>query len=178
METRRFYLEAAMEEAEHAYNDSTYPVGAVIVSPDGKIISRGHNHVYSEGDFTAHAEIEAIRGAGSLLMQKVNFKNCTLYTTWEPCMMCCGAILLARIKRVIWVMDDNVHGGLRLLDNNKHLLSSLYYVQKLGDLEISPANEQDLVERMEVWMEKWKGDKGTVLSHWRQKDKPIQPSLV
>src|SRR5947207_15229667 len=119
MKTDRFYLEAAMKEAEYAYSNSTYPVGAVIVSPDDHIIGRGHNHVYSEGDFTAHAEIEAIREAGCRLMQKGNFESCTLYTTMEPCMMCCGAILLARIKRVMWVLDDDVHGGLRYLHNNK-----------------------------------------------------------
>jgi tRNA(adenine34) deaminase len=180
METHRFYLEAAMEEAHHAYVKKTYPVGALIVGPDGKIISRGHNHVYSKGngDFTAHAEVEAIREAGPLLMQKGNFENCRLYTTWEPCLMCCGAILLARIKHVIWVMDDDLHGGLRRLYKNKHLLDSLYYEQKLVDLEISSANEQDLVERMEAWMKDWDGEKETVLSHWRQKDKSIQASLV
>ncbi len=181
METR-FFLEAAMQQAHLAYIKKTYPVGAVIVSPDGRIISQGHNHVYSEGDFTSHAEVEAIRKAGHLLMQKENFEGCTLYTTMEPCLMCCGAILLARIKHVIWVMNDDIHGWLRHLhDNrfaqfppNKHLPSSLY-VQKL---EISPANEQDLVECMEAWMEDWNGKKETVLSHWRQKDKEMGSSSL
>lgn len=167
-----------MKEAEHAYIKRTYPVGAVIVSPDGHIISRGHNHVYSEGDFTAHAEIDAIRGAGQLLMQKSNFKKCTLYTTWEPCLMCCGAILLARIKHVIWVMDDDDHGVLRLLHKNEQPLDSFCYGQKLVDLEISPANEHDLIECMKAWMEDWNGKKETVLSRWRQKDKPILPGLM
>jgi tRNA(adenine34) deaminase len=172
METRRFYLEAAMKEAQQAYIKKTYPVGAVIVSPDGKIISQGHNQVYCEGDFTAHAEVEAIREAGHLLMQKSNFENCTLYTTLEPCLMCCGAILLARIKHVIWVMDDDVHGGLRVLHNNKHL-RSLYI-----DLKISVTNEYDLIGRMKIWMKDWNEEKETVLSHWRQKDRLVRPSLM
>ncbi len=92
--------------------------------------------------------------------------------------MCCGAILLARIKHVIWVMDDDLHGGLRRLHKNKYLLDCLYYEQKLVELEISSANEQDLVERMEIWMRDWNEEKETVLSHWRQKDKPMEPSLV
>lgn len=178
MEIHRSYLEAAMKEAEQAYIKRTYPVGAVIVSPDGRIISRGHNHVYSDGDFTAHAEVEAIREAGPLLMQKENFESCTLYTTWEPCLMCCGAILLARIKQVIWVMDDDLHGGLRRLHKNKYLLDSLYYEQKLANLEISSANEQDLVGHMETWMRDWNEEKETVLNHWRQKDKPMEPNLM
>jgi tRNA(adenine34) deaminase len=166
METDRSYLEAAMEEAYHAYKKKTYPVGAVIVNPDGHIISRGHNHVYSEEDrdFTAHAEIEAIRDAGHILMQKGNFEKCTLYTTWEPCLMCCGAILLARIKRVIWVMDDEDHGELRRLHENKDFLDHPYYVQKLGNLEIVRANEHDLIECMQAWMEDWKEEKERVLS--------------
>ena len=212
MRTHRFYLEAAMEEAEQAYRKKTYPVGAVIVSPDGDIISRGHNHVYSKDkeDFTAHAEIEAIREAGSSLMQKENFEKCTLYTTWEPCLMCCGAILLARIKRVVWVMDDDIHGGLRRLSKNRDLLDSYYYEQKLVDIEISTADEPDLLERMQGWMNDWNKEKETVLSttgckydshrlrrrafqpedqprshfyspvvsHYRQKDKLTEPSLV
>jgi tRNA(adenine34) deaminase len=169
MGTHRPYLEAAMEEAEKAYIKRTYPVGAVIVSPDGRIISRGHNHVYSKGneDFTAHAEIETIRGAGSLLMQKENFENCTLYTTWEPCLMCCGAILLARIKRVIWVMDDDLHGGLRLLHENKLFLNNLYYMHKLTKLDISASNEQYMLERMQTWMRDWNEEKEIVLSQFK-----------
>lgn len=164
MNTHRFYLEAAMEEAHHAYIEKTYPVGAVIANPDGEIISKGHNHVYTEGDFTSHAEVEAIRKAGCLLMQKKNFENCTLYTTWEPCLMCCGAILLAHIKRVIWVMDDDDHGELRLLHENKDFLDHPYYAQKLDNLEISPANEYDLTECMQAWMQDWKGKKEKVVS--------------
>jgi tRNA(adenine34) deaminase len=177
METCRSYLDVAMEEAYCAYTNKTYPVGAVIVSPDGKIISQAHNNVYSEGDFTSHAEVEAIRGAGCLLMQEENFERCTLYTTMEPCLMCCGAILLARIEHVIWVMNDDVHGGLRCLHNippDKGIPSS-HYVQKL---KISPANEPSLLERMRTWMRDWNEEKETVLRHWRQKDKSRQLSLA
>jgi tRNA(adenine34) deaminase len=170
-EIQRSHLEAAMEEACHAYEKGTYPVGALIVSPNGQIISRGHNQVYSEGDYTAHAEVEAIRKAGHQLMQKGNFKRCTLYTTLEPCLMCLGAILLARIKYVVWVMDDDVHGRLRTLHEHKHL-NSLYV-----DLEISQAKEHDLIERMETWMKDWNEAKETVLSNWSEKDRSMLPSL-
>src|SRR5262249_2455484 len=108
-----YYLKTAMIEAETAFKKKTYPVGAAIVGPNGEIIGRGHNRVYDEGDFTSHAEMEAIRGAGSQLMQKGTFEHCTLYTTLEPCLMCSGAILHARIACVVWVKDDDIHGALR-----------------------------------------------------------------
>jgi tRNA(adenine34) deaminase len=120
MSTERYFLESAMQEAEHAYNAGTYPIGAVIVDPGGEIIGRGCNHVYWRGDYTWHAEMEAIRDAGCRLMKKPNFNACTLYTTMEPCLMCCGAILIARIARVIWVMDDNLYGALRRLCDKNH----------------------------------------------------------
>src|ERR1051326_9089212 len=106
MKTHRYYLERAMQLAEYAYKAGTYPIGAIIVDPRGTIIGQGYNHVYTGGDFTSHAEVEAIRSAGKRLMKKPNYEACTLYTTVEPCLMCCGAILLARIKHVIWVIDD------------------------------------------------------------------------
>src|SRR6266851_814335 len=120
MSKEHIYLESAMEQAEQAYKTGTYPIGAVIVSPNDDIIGKGYNHVYSEGDYTSHAETEAIRDAGSRLMLEPNFEACTLYTTMEPCLMCCGAILIARIKRVIWVIDDEQYGALRYLCSHSH----------------------------------------------------------
>jgi tRNA(Arg) A34 adenosine deaminase TadA len=90
--------------------------------------------------------------------------------------MCCGAILLARIRYVIWVMNDDVHGGLRWLHKKKDSLDSLYYEQRLDDLEISVASEQDLVRCMEDWVEGWNGEKETVLRRWRQRDELMLPS--
>lgn len=109
-----------MQEAEEASKAGTYPIGAIIVNPQGAIIGRGYNHVYHRGDYTSHAEMEAIRDAGCRLMQKPNYNACTLYTTLEPCLMCCGAILLARIKRVIWAKNDDVYGALRCLCKQNH----------------------------------------------------------
>lgn len=109
-----------MQEAEQASEAGTYPIGAIIVNPEGEIIGRGYNHVYDRGDYTSHAEMEAIRNAGCRLMKKPNFNTCTLYTTLEPCLMCCGAILLARIARVIWVKNDDLYGALRCLCKQNH----------------------------------------------------------
>lgn len=130
MSTDRYYLESAMQEAEHAYEAGTYPIGAIIVDPTGEIIGRGYNHVYCRGDYTSHAEMEAIRDAGRRLMEELNFEACTLYTTMEPCLMCCGAILIARIARVIWLIDDDLYGALRCLCNNPFPLNALSQKEK------------------------------------------------
>lgn len=175
MESHRFYLEIAMQEAKIAFNNKTYPVGAVIVGPDGEIISRGHNNVYNEGVFTSHAEIEAIRAAGGQLMRKPYFESCTLYTTLEPCLMCSGAILHARIRGVTWVKDDESHGALRCLHNNIHPLSS-FYVNQFDALEISSAGEYDLARQMDKWMDNWIRMKEEVQSKWWQSS--MQESLV
>jgi tRNA(adenine34) deaminase len=168
MQSHRSYLEIAMREARTAFNKKTYPVGAVIVGPDGEIISEGHNHVYDEGDFTSHAEMEVIRAAGRQLMRKRYFRLCTLYTTLEPCLMCCGAILHARIARVIWIKDDDTHGALQWLHDKTHPLNSLY-VSKLNAVEILPAREyDDLARRMDDWLDNWNSMKTEVESMWRQ----------
>ena len=165
MEFTLILSKKAMQEAEIAFNNKTYPVGAVIVGPDGKVISQGHNLVYNEGVFTSHAEIEAIRAAGDQLMRKQNFEFCTLYTTLEPCLMCCGAIIHARITHVIWIKDDDTHGALRCLHDNARPLSS-FYVSKFDALEISRAGEYDLARCMDDWMKSWNSVKETVLSKW------------
>jgi tRNA(adenine34) deaminase len=165
LESHRFYLAIAMQEAEIAFNNKTYPVGAVIVGPNGEVISQGHNHVYNEGIFTSHAEIEAIRSAGDQLMRRQNFESCTLYTTLEPCLMCCGAIIHARITHVIWIKDDETHGALRSLHDHADPLSS-FYVGKFDALKISRASEYDLARCMDTWMDNWNRMKETALSKW------------
>src|SRR5947209_3085247 len=90
-------MEHALQEARLALTNETIPVGSVLISPDGELIGRGRNCIYSAGDCSGHAEIEAIRDAGSLLLRPVYFQRCTLYTTAEPCMMCTGAILAAGV---------------------------------------------------------------------------------
>jgi tRNA(adenine34) deaminase len=172
-----FFMEKAMQEAELAYDKKTYPVGAIIVNPQGEIIGRGHNGVYSEGDFTSHAEIEAIRDAGSQLMREQNFGACTLYTTWEPCLMCSGAILLAKIARVIWAKDDTVHGAIRYLHENLYPLKSPYK-NWLDTLEFHSFNETNFGRRVDSWMDSWNNMKESVVQSRRQEGKRMEESLV
>ena len=94
------YMTEALFEARRALEEDEIPVGAVIVK-DGKIIARGHNRRMQNCDPTAHAEIEAIREACRAL-GTWRLDGCTLYVTLEPCPMCAGAILNARIPTVVY----------------------------------------------------------------------------
>ena len=108
------YLRAAIAEAQAAEAAGEVPIGAVIVSPTGEIIARGNNRVLRDHDPTAHAEIVALRAAGLALE---NYRllteegGCTLYVTLEPCAMCAGAILHARIARLVYAAPDPKAGA-------------------------------------------------------------------
>src|SRR5215471_16283456 len=90
------FMDIALDEARRAELSGEVPVGAVIVHADGKIISRGFNQPISTHDPTAHAEIIAMRAA-SRLLGNYRLTGLTLYCTMEPCVMCAGAIVHARI---------------------------------------------------------------------------------
>ncbi len=92
------YMELALEEAKKAYDADEIPVGTVIVK-NNEIIAKAHNTSETECDCTCHAEINAIREACKALGTKT-LSDCELYVTIEPCAMCAGAIINARIKRL------------------------------------------------------------------------------
>jgi tRNA(adenine34) deaminase len=96
------YLDLTLEEAELGRREGAAPVGSVIVAPDGTILSRGRNRVLSQGDQTAHAEVDAIRNAGVAIATPPPGGGWILYTSAEPCLMCLGAILLCPIQTVVW----------------------------------------------------------------------------
>jgi tRNA(adenine34) deaminase len=103
------YLRAAIDEALAAERDGEVPVGAVVVF-EGAIVGRGNNRVLRDSDPTAHAEIVAMRAAGQAL-GNYRLEGCTLYVTLEPCAMCAGAILHARIKRLVYAATDPKAGA-------------------------------------------------------------------
>ena len=99
------FMKEALKEAEKSYEKEEIPVGAVIVK-DGKIIARGHNLKETKTDTTNHAEIIAIRKASKKL-KSWRLTGCTMYVTLEPCTMCAGALIQARLdKVVIGTMDE------------------------------------------------------------------------
>ena len=93
------YMKAAIREAKKAYALEEVPIGCVIVQND-RIIARGYNRRNTEGNTLAHAELTAIKKA-SKKTGDWRLEDCTLYVTLEPCQMCSGAIVQARIKRVV-----------------------------------------------------------------------------
>lgn len=95
----------ALAEAEHAQALGEVPVGAVIVAPDGTIIGQGHNRVIIDNDPTAHAEVAALREAARAL-GNYRLGGCLLAVTLEPCIMCLGAIVHARIAGVVYGAPD------------------------------------------------------------------------
>ena len=102
-------MRAALREAQRALDEGEVPVGCVIVH-QGQIVGRGHNQVERLADATAHAEIVAI-GAASTALQSWRLTDCTLYVTLEPCAMCAGAMVNARVGRVVYGALDAKAGA-------------------------------------------------------------------
>ncbi len=103
------YMQEALQLAEQAAAAGEVPVGAVVVK-DGAIIGRGYNQPITRADPTAHAEIMAMRDA-SRALDNYRLTDCDLYVTLEPCVMCAGAIMHARIRRVIYGASDPKTGA-------------------------------------------------------------------
>ena len=104
-----YYMNLAIEEALKALSMEEVPVGAVIVL-DGEVISRAHNQRESLPDATAHAEILAIKEA-CRVTSNWRLEGATIYVTKEPCIMCAGAIINARLKRLVYGCDDPKGGA-------------------------------------------------------------------
>lgn len=100
---------AALEQASAAAADGEVPVGAVIVH-QGEIVARGNNRVIRDSDPTAHAEMVAMRSAAQLL-RNYRLTGCELFVTLEPCAMCAGAILHARLARLVYATPDPKAGA-------------------------------------------------------------------
>ena len=115
MEEKEYYMRQALKEAEKAYKKLEVPVGAIIVK-DGKIIAKAHNQKETKTDTTKHAEILAIQKASKKL-NSWRLLDCEMYVTLEPCAMCAGAMINARIKKVyIGTMDEKTGAAVSVLN--------------------------------------------------------------
>jgi tRNA(adenine34) deaminase len=109
IDAARAFMDLALDEARAAQREDEVPVGAVVVL-DGRIVGRGHNRTRGECDPTAHAEVIALRRA-ALEVGAQRLVGATVYTTVEPCFMCAGALLHARVERVVWAVRDPKFGA-------------------------------------------------------------------
>ncbi len=100
----RLWMARALEQARMAWSRGEVPVGAVLVR-EGRLLSEGHNHTATDADPTAHAELIAIRRAAARLGDW-RLSDSTFYVTLEPCAMCAGALVLARVGRVVYGAAD------------------------------------------------------------------------
>ena len=104
------FMEIALQEARGAAKRGEIPVGAVVVSADGRVVARAGNYSRESCDPSAHAEVLAIRKACALLGQE-RLNDHDLYVTLEPCAMCAGLIAAARIRRLYYAASDPKSGG-------------------------------------------------------------------
>jgi len=128
----------AIREAGKAFEDGEVPVGAVVVHED-RIIGRAHNQTEMLQDPTAHAEMIAISAAANTL-QSWRLTGCTLYVTLEPCAMCAGAAVLARIQNLVfgaWDLKAGACGSLRNLVQDQRLNHRVEFVSGVLEAEIT-----------------------------------------
>ena len=129
-------MKAALREAQRASDADEVPVGAIIVL-QGKVIGRGYNQIEQLKDPTAHAEMIAITAASNYLQSK-RLEKCTLYVTMEPCPMCAGAIVLARIPTLVFGIFDPKAGACGTLYNiteDKRLNHNVHVIGGICDGE-------------------------------------------
>jgi tRNA(adenine34) deaminase len=130
------WMNAALREAQRAFDADEVPIGAIIVH-EGDIIGRGYNQIERLQDPTAHAEMIAITAASNHLQSR-RLENCTLYVTLEPCPMCAGAIVLARIPTLVFGSYDPKAGACGTLYNiveDRRLNHSVHVVGGICDRE-------------------------------------------
>jgi tRNA(adenine34) deaminase len=126
-------MNLALSEAASAFREEEVPIGAVLISESGAVLASAHNQTISLSDPTAHAEILALRHAAKQI-QNYRLLNTTLYVTVEPCMMCMGAIIHARVSRLVYGTVDSKWGAAGSLydlsaDNRlNHLLDVIHGV--------------------------------------------------
>ena len=110
------YMHLAVKEAQKAFQEGEIPIGAVLVYKD-TVIAAGHNQRESTHDPTAHAEIEVIR-KGAQFLSQWRLTDCTLYVTIEPCPMCAGAMMNARIGKLVYGSPNPIYGA---IDSRFHI---------------------------------------------------------
>lgn len=128
-----YWMKKAIAIAEVAGQSGEIPVGAIIIDSQNEILAQSGNRKEIQQDPTAHAEVLAIRAA-SQTRQDWHLNDCTLYVTLEPCPMCAGAIIHARLKQVVYGADDPKTGALRSVANFADAAFSNHRLKVIGGI--------------------------------------------
>ncbi|KAF7547155.1 hypothetical protein G7046_g9086 [Stylonectria norvegica] len=136
---------AAVQEARDGFEEGGVPIGACLVSKDGKILGKGHNQRVQKGSATLHAEISALENSGRLPASA--YEGATMYTTLSPCIMCTGACLLYKIKQVVIGENKTFLGGEELLEQRG------VEVVVLENAECESLMQSFIAQKPQVWKE-------------------------
>jgi len=145
------WMDRAIALAKEAGAAGEIPVGAVIVNNRGEAIATGVNRKERDRDPTAHAEIVVIREAARVL-RDWHLNGCTLYVTLEPCPMCAGAILQARVKTLVYGADDPKAGAIRTVANLPDSAMSFHKLEAIAGIR-----EQECQELLQAWFKNLRG---------------------
>ncbi|MBE9051143.1 nucleoside deaminase [Nostocales cyanobacterium LEGE 11386] len=137
----RKWMTHAIELANTAGDAGEVPVGAVIIDASGNLIAEGENRKERDKDPSAHAEILALRAAAKSL-DNWRLNQCTLYVTLEPCPMCAGAIVQARINLLVYGVDDTKTGAIRTVTNIPDSAASNHRLRVMGGILESSCRQQ------------------------------------
>ena len=137
----RKWMNRALELAQAAGDRGEIPVGAVIIDSSETLIAEGENRKERDKDPTAHAEILAMRKAAKTLLNW-RLNECTLYVTLEPCPMCAGAIVQARIGLLVYGVDDSKTGAIRTVVNIPDSAASNHRLHVIGGIMESGCRQQ------------------------------------
>lgn len=140
LERHRAWMQQAIALAAEAGSRGEIPVGAIVVNEQNEAIATGVNRRETDGDPTAHAEIVALRAAGRAL-GSWRLDRCTLYVTLEPCLMCAGAIVMARLGLLVYGADDLKAGAVRSIVNLPDCAASNHAVPTIGGILEAPCRE-------------------------------------
>ena len=132
MNQDELFMKEALKEAKKAYLEDEVPVGCVIVK-DNKIIARGNNKKEKNNNAILHAEIVTLNKAQKKL-NDWHLNDCTLYVTLEPCLMCTGAIIQTRIKRVVYGCNDPKGGAVDSILNIKEIKGINHYFESISKI--------------------------------------------
>ncbi len=139
--THRYWMQRAIMLAQSAAVAGEVPVGAIIINAQGEVLAEAENRRERDCDPTAHAEILALRGAGQR-QQNWHLNDCTLYVTLEPCPMCAGAIVQARLGLLVYGADDPKTGVIRTVANIPDSHYSFHRLAVLGGILESACCQQ------------------------------------